>query len=295
MNRRKFIQSAALTTTAVSATSASALQAKQPEHAKRKRYQNGATRWPICLDTATLSKELSLKEKSNLRPMPDLMPSNHGIANCRNTRSPVAASRIWAKKFATWVCMFPVLLVSGVHWLLQRNFQPGNRGAQEAVANDFRYRFRACPGNSKIRFERAFGQKGRCMELQSGLRNGQGVRPKACGHFLEYGSGLSLSDATAIALDSDQTGSHDYSGYLPHVSGGTDSHALGRLRGDFIAIFQFADAGKDVEPILHKGVDSQRVLPGDVKIDLKAYLTNLKKTGFDGCVSLELYNQVSQP
>ena len=59
---------------------------------------------------------------------------------------------------------------------------------------------------------------------------------------------------------------------------------------DFIAIFQFADAGKEVEPILHKGVDSQRVLPGDGKIDLKAYLTNLKKTGFDGCVSLELYN-----
>ncbi|MEC7542113.1 MAG: sugar phosphate isomerase/epimerase, partial [Verrucomicrobiota bacterium] len=66
MNRRKFVQVAALTTTAVSATSASALQAKQPGPTKRKRYQNGATRWPVCLDTATLSKELTLKEKVKL-------------------------------------------------------------------------------------------------------------------------------------------------------------------------------------------------------------------------------------
>ena len=66
MNRRKFVQAAALTTTALSATSASALQAKQRGPTKRKRYQNGATRWPICLDTATLSKELTLKEKVKL-------------------------------------------------------------------------------------------------------------------------------------------------------------------------------------------------------------------------------------
>ncbi|NBQ03282.1 MAG: sugar phosphate isomerase/epimerase, partial [Opitutae bacterium] len=62
MNRRKFVQSAAVTTTAVTATSAPSLQAKEHKPTRQKRYQNGATHWPICLDTATLSKELTLKE-----------------------------------------------------------------------------------------------------------------------------------------------------------------------------------------------------------------------------------------
>jgi sugar phosphate isomerase/epimerase len=66
MNRRKFVQAATLTTTAVTATSASSLQAKEHKATRQKRYQNGATHWPICLDTATLSKELTLAEKVKL-------------------------------------------------------------------------------------------------------------------------------------------------------------------------------------------------------------------------------------
>ena len=59
MNRRKFVRAATLTTTAVTATSVSSLQAKDHKAKGQKRYQNGATHWPICLDTATLSKELT--------------------------------------------------------------------------------------------------------------------------------------------------------------------------------------------------------------------------------------------
>ena len=123
------------------------------------------------------------------------------------------------------------------------------------------------------------------------MRNGQGVQFKPAAIFLNMVRGLErLSDATAIALDSDQPEAMIIPDTYHMFLAGTGPNALGRLRGDFIAIFQFADAGKEVEPILHKGVDSQRVLPGDGKIDLKGYLTSLKKTGFDGCVSLELYN-----
>ena len=66
MNRRNFVQGAAVVTTAVSAAGVSDPHANETVATKRKRYQNGATSWPICLDTATLSKELTLKEKVKL-------------------------------------------------------------------------------------------------------------------------------------------------------------------------------------------------------------------------------------
>ena len=72
--------------------------------------------------------------------------------------------------------------------------------------------------------------------------------------FLNMVRGLErLSDATAIALDSDQPEAMIIPDTYHMFLAGTGPNALGRLRGDFIAIFQFADAGKDVEPILHKG------------------------------------------
>ena len=80
--------------------------------------------------------------------------------------------------------------------------------------------------------------------------------------FLNMVRGLErLSDATAIALDSDQPEAMIIPDTYHMFLAGTGPNALSRLRGDFIAIFQFADAGKEVEPILHKGVDSQTVLP----------------------------------
>ena len=66
MNRRKFVKTAAVTATAVTATSVPGLQAKEQKATRMNRYQNGATHWPICLDTATLSKELTLREKVKL-------------------------------------------------------------------------------------------------------------------------------------------------------------------------------------------------------------------------------------
>ena len=66
MNRRKFVKTAAVTATAVTAISVPGLQAKEQKATRMKRYQNGATHWPICLDTATLSKELTLEEKVKL-------------------------------------------------------------------------------------------------------------------------------------------------------------------------------------------------------------------------------------
>ena len=67
--------------------------------------------------------------------------------------------------------------------------------------------------------------------------------------FLNMVRGLErLSDATAIALDSDQPEAMIIPDTYHMFLAGTGPN-VGRLRGDFIAIFQFADAGKEVEPI----------------------------------------------
>ena len=72
--------------------------------------------------------------------------------------------------------------------------------------------------------------------------------------------------------------------------GGSDPSGLEQLDKDFVAIFQFADAGNDVEPSNARGLDGKRVLPGDGKIPLVDYLKPLKKIGYEGCISLELNN-----
>src|SRR5699024_11206636 len=63
---------------------------------------------------------------------------------------------------------------------------------------------------------------------------------------------------------------------------------LSLLDGDAIAIFQFSDAPDS--PAVEKLEDEHRVFPGDGVLPLPDILRDLKKTGFRGCISLELYN-----
>ena len=109
--------------------------------------------------------------------------------------------------------------------------------------------------------------------------------------FVEFLEGAKrLGQAAAIALDAD----HPQAKIIPDVFhmyiGDSGFNGLKHIRGDFIAIFQFADAGHDVEPSNEMGIDGKRVLPGDGKLPLVDYLKPLKEIGYTGCISLELYN-----
>jgi sugar phosphate isomerase/epimerase len=72
--------------------------------------------------------------------------------------------------------------------------------------------------------------------------------------------------------------------------GGTPLNSLRMLRGSAIAIYQFSDAPKGQKK-KDSWCDGERVLPGDGQLPLVEELQILLEIGYEGCVSLELYNE----
>ena len=108
--------------------------------------------------------------------------------------------------------------------------------------------------------------------------------------FVQFLPGAArLGQAAAIALDAD----HPRARIIPDVFhmhiGDSGFSGLRQLQGDFIAIFQFNDApAAPAKPDLK---DEHRVFPGDGILPLEQCLRDLRDIGFERCVSLELYNR----
>ena len=71
--------------------------------------------------------------------------------------------------------------------------------------------------------------------------------------------------------------------------GGGSFSSLSKLRGDQIAISHFNDT--PASPPRLEQHDHSRVLPGQGHLNLKEWITILKKIGYDRWLSLELFNQ----
>lgn len=69
--------------------------------------------------------------------------------------------------------------------------------------------------------------------------------------------------------------------------GGSKLEDMEAIPGESIAIFHFNDAP---DMPRETQTDADRVYPGDGILDLKAMLTILKKSGYQGTISLELFN-----
>jgi sugar phosphate isomerase/epimerase len=97
-----------------------------------------------------------------------------------------------------------------------------------------------------------------------------------------------LSDAALVAIQS----GHLRAGVLPDVyhlrRGGSPVAGLGLLAAHSIGIFHVNDypAGKSPETL----VDGDRVFPGDGAADWAAIFAALRRSGFSGFLSLELFN-----
>ncbi|MCW5559761.1 MAG: sugar phosphate isomerase/epimerase, partial [Verrucomicrobiae bacterium] len=106
--------------------------------------------------------------------------------------------------------------------------------------------------------------------------------------FVKFFPLKSFGQALGVALDAD----HPKAQVIPdtfhmYISEG-GFNALKQVRGDTLAIFQFADA--PASPGADQLQDADRVYPGDGVLPLAEAIRDLKATGFQGCVSLELYN-----
>lgn len=70
--------------------------------------------------------------------------------------------------------------------------------------------------------------------------------------------------------------------------GGSSQHDLEKVPAEMIAHYHLDDAPADVPR--QQQMDPDRVMPGDGVIDLKYEIDLLRRKGYHGCISLELFN-----
>lgn len=288
MHRRSFLASGAA---ALAAPALAGVPQPKQDAAPERRYQRGRSPWPICLDTATI-RPASLLDKIKFAAQAGydaIEPWEGEINDYEKSGGDLADLGKRIKDAGLFVPS-----VIGL-W----NAIPPTREAFDASLVDSRRRMRQAaaigaqhiqtipqPARPWREFD-PFWAAARYRELLEIGLNDYNINPALV--FVEFLEGArTLGQAAQVALDAD----HPKAKIIPDVFhmhiGGSGFNSLRRLRGDFIAIFQFNDAPP--EPPKEKLEDKHRVYPSDGILPLTTCLRDLKEIGYRGCISLELYN-----
>jgi sugar phosphate isomerase/epimerase len=280
MDRRSFI--------AGSAMMGISSQVKLPKTTQTKRYQNGRSPWPVCLDTATirpatLLQKIEIAEKAGydaLEPWDmELREYEDSGGNLKDLGKMIRDKDMFVPSMiGLWGCIPDS----------EEKFKESLKVTRERMrmASDIGCEFvQAIPNKVGDNYDHAFVSQCYRELLEIGI-NDYGVKPALV--FVKMFPIKTLGQAAAVALDAD----HPEARIIPDVyhmyisKGGFNS--LKDLNGDLFAIFQYNDAPGGMA--LADMEDKHRVFPGDGILPLAAILRDLKATGFNRCVSLELYN-----
>lgn len=285
MNRRKFVTTSLLAGAAVTTTRATPLSAATP----RWSYQNGRSPWPICLDFATIRPVKTLKEKVDLAAEAGYDAIEPWDSDLRDFEASGGDLKEM-KKYITDKGLFVPSMI-GLWGCLpadEAQFQASLEGTRERMrmASEIGCEFvQAIPNQVGENYDRRFVADCYRRLIDIGIKDYQ-VKPALV--FVEMFPLKTMGQALEIASDAD----HPEARIIPdvfhmYISGG-GFEGLKLLKGNAIAIFQFNDAPQNMA---RKDMrDRDRVFPGDGILPLPKILSDLKATGYEGCVSLELYN-----
>jgi len=248
MNRKDFMTGAAATSVLMAGCQS------VTENRQTKKWQNGASRWPICLDTATLSKDLSLEEKVELAAnagFDAIEPWDRELKNHEDQGKSLSD----LKNKITDLGMF-VPSVIGMWGALAPEKSVFNK---EIEAHKNRMRMVSALGAKHIQVIPKFDRKetldhdtaawayGKVCELAKEYH----LEPAVI--FLNFVNGLGkMSDAANIARKSGTAKPQIIPDTYHMFLGNSPAHELKSYDKDFIAIFQFADAGPDVNLLVLK-------------------------------------------
>jgi len=261
--------------------------------AKREtRYQGGRTPWPISLDTATIRPAGPITEKisiaaeagyDGIEPWDgELNEYEKGGGDLVELGQRIADSGLSVPNVvALW------------------NAIPPTQEEWESREEDHRRRFRLAaavgakyiqtvlnPARQWHEYNLDFAAEKFHELIEMGI-NDYGVIPAL--NFLQFlPHNQRIGQASAIALNAD----HPQAKIIPDTFhmyvGGSGWNGLKHINGSFIAIFQINDVPAD--PPREELEDSDRIYPGDGILPLDEILKDLKATGFDEFVSLQLFN-----
>jgi len=288
MNRRSFIKSSLLSGSFLHTLSHG--KAHLPK--KKNKWQNGRSRWPICLDTATLSKKLGIKEKVKLvadAGFDCIEPWDWELEFYERNGGNLKDLGKQIKQLGLYVPSV-IGLWSGMD-TRRENFQNRlgeHRNRLRMVSEIGSQNIQVVPN---IKESAAFDANiaswcyGQVLDM---AKNDFGIGAGVV--FLNFFPGLStLNQAKEVALGSNRKDARIIPDTFHMYLGESDFSELAQLPKDFITIFQFADCPAGIDPHNRKD-DSVRVLPGDGVLPLSEALTHLCKIDYQGPVSLELYN-----
>ncbi len=291
MDRRKFVYSTAALGIAGTATALAFSPDEKTPHTltKEKRYQNGRSPWPICLDTATIRTAKNLEEKVDIAVKAGydaLEPWDWELAEYEEAGGDL---KKLSRKIKDSGLFVPSMI--GLWGCL-----PETEEAFQESLKDTRNRMRmaseigctyvqAIPNKVGENYDSQFVASCYKRLLEIGIEE-YNVIPALV--FVKMFPLKTMGQAAQIALDTN----HPQAKIIPDVfhmyisEGGFNGLKL--LKGEMFAIFQYNDAPKNME--LKDMEDKHRVYPGDGILPLPQILQDLKASGFTGCVSLELYN-----
>lgn len=293
ISRRRFLTGGAATAAGVALTGGIALA---DEHGRQsseheRRYQNGASPWPISLDTATI-RPSSFEDKirfaaeagyDGIEPWEgELNEYEHNGGDLKELGREIADLGLGIPNIvALW------------------NAIPPTQEEWEARQEEHRRRFRQASevGATYIQTvltpARAWDEynldwaAARYRDLLEMGKNEYNVLPAL--NFLQFLPHVQrIGQAAAIALNADHPDAKIIPDTFHMYVGGSGWNGIKHLQGDFMAIFQINDVPAD--PPREELEDRHRVYPGDGIFPLESILRDLKATGYKDYVSLQLFN-----
>lgn len=293
MKRRNFITNSVALGLGASITGCSS-EAKIPTtkpipESNEKRFQNGRSPWPICLDTATIRTAGTLEQKVDIAIKAGFDAIEPWDGELKEFEEAGGDLKALGKKIKDAGLFVPSMIgLWGCIPESEEAFQASLPATRERMrmASDIGCEFvQAIPNKIGENYDPKFAASCYRRILEIGI-NEYNITPALV--FVKMFPLKTLGQAVAVALDAN----HPKALIIPDVyhmyisEGGFEAMRL--LNGDLFAIFQFNDAPKDMA--LEDMEDKHRVYPGDGILPLSQILKDLKQSGFKRCISLELYN-----
>jgi 2-keto-myo-inositol isomerase len=253
-----------------------------------RRYQDGESPWPLCLDTATI-RPASLEEKVRIAAKAGYDAIEPWDGELQEYEEKGGNLADLGKKIKDLGLFVPSVI--GL-W----NALPPTQQLWDASLKDTRRRMKMAaaigaqhiqtiPDTVGTNYDPAWVAARYRDIIEIGV-NEFNIQPALV--FVKFFPLKTMGQAAAIAMDAN----HPKAKIIPDVYhmyiSGAGFDGIKLLRGDMIAIFQFNDAPSS--PAFSELKDEHRVYPGDGILPLPSILKDLKATGFKGCVSLEMYN-----
>tara|TARA_B110000305_G_C19405794_1_gene622660 strand:- start:520 stop:1431 length:912 start_codon:yes stop_codon:yes gene_type:complete len=256
---------------------------------KEKRYQNGRSPWPICLDTATIRTAGDIEKKVDIAIAAGFDAIEPWDRELKEFEDNGGNLKTLGKKIRDNGLFVPSMI--GLWGCLPEDEEAFQKSLPETrnrlrMASEIGCEFaQAIPNKVGENYDVKFVASCYRRILEIGLKE-YNIIPALV--FVEMFPLKTLGQAIAVALDAD----HPNVKVIPDVfhmyisEGGFEG--LKQLNGELFAIFQFNDAPKNMK--IEDMQDKHRVYPGDGILPLEQILRDLKVSGFKRCISLELYN-----